>query len=162
MRTPWKIGTEYGWLYFLANSSGAGVAGESANVLTKLFLDSAISAVVVTVTEVDAVNAAGWYKITFTPDAEGYWLCWARHATHEPEGAQEEIQVGAGALDALLDVANAVDGYTLRQVLKVLGAAAAGKGEGSVANPYRSLDDTADRIAAVRAGGLRTSVTLTP
>lgn len=162
MRTPWKSGVEYVWLYFLANSSGAGVTGESANVVTKLFLDGAISAVVVTVTEVDAVNAAGWYRIAFTPNADGYWLCWARHATHEPEGAQEEIQVGAGALDALLDVAGAVDGYTLRQVLKILGAATAGKGEGSVANPYRSLDDTADRIAATSTAGRRTAVTLTP
>lgn len=66
---------------------------------------------------------------------------------------------------ALLDLASAVDGHTVRNALKYMASALAGKVSGmTLGSPvFRSIDDAADRISAVTdIDGNRTSVTLTP
>lgn len=66
---------------------------------------------------------------------------------------------------ALLDLASTVDGNTLRNTLKYMAAALAGKVSGmETGSPiFRSINDTADRISATcDIDGNRTAVTLTP
>lgn len=64
---------------------------------------------------------------------------------------------------SLLDLANGVEtGYTVRQGLRLIAAACAGKlsGAATATNTIRSLDDSADRITAtVDADGNRSAVT---
>ncbi len=63
---------------------------------------------------------------------------------------------------ALLDLANAVDGKTPRQALRIISAVLAGKvsGAGSGAETFRGLDDQHDRVVVTAdASGNRTSVT---
>lgn len=65
---------------------------------------------------------------------------------------------------ALLDLANGVEtSFTVRQTLRALGAALAGKVSGGPGSPvFRNMGDTADRITAVAdTSGNRTTVTLT-
>jgi len=65
---------------------------------------------------------------------------------------------------ALLDLANGIEtGWTLRQTLRVMAAALAGKlsGASTATNTLRDLTDTTDRIVAtVDADGNRTAITL--
>jgi hypothetical protein len=69
-----------------------------------------------------------------------------------------------GNADALLDRTDAIEtGWTLRQVLKIIAAACAGKAHGlDLGTPvYRSLTDTKDRISATTDQyGNRSAVTL--
>jgi hypothetical protein len=63
---------------------------------------------------------------------------------------------------ALLDLASAVDGKTLRQALRIIAAVLAGKvsGAGSGTETFRGLDDQHDRVVVTAdAGGNRTNVT---
>jgi hypothetical protein len=62
---------------------------------------------------------------------------------------------------ALLDLANAVDGKTLRQALRIIAAVLAGKvsGAGSGTETFRGLDDQNDRVVVhADVSGNRTDV----
>lgn len=65
-------------------------------------------------------------------------------------------------MTGLLDLANAVDTYTLREMFRVIGAALAGKSSGGPGSPvYRAIDDSKARITATATtDGDRTAVTL--
>jgi len=66
---------------------------------------------------------------------------------------------------ALLDLANGVEsGFTLRQTLRLMGAALCGKASGGPGSSvFRNLQDSADRIAATAdSSGNRSAMTLTP
>lgn len=171
MRTPWKTGVVYSSRIYVKNAAGAAVTGlVSADFTTKqLSLNDANSAVVVTVTEIDAVNLPGHYKVTFTPNAAGFWHVRVAHPTHQPLGWQDEIQVtdlGLGyssaseILTALLDIASTIDNVTLRGALRLIVASAAGAGAGTASKPFKSLDGTKDRIASTfDSDGARGTVT---
>lgn len=62
--------------------------------------------------------------------------------------------------DALLDRASAIDGYTVREILRVAAAALAGKSSGGASDDtVRAIDDSKARITAtVDANGHRTAV----
>lgn len=65
--------------------------------------------------------------------------------------------------DALLDRASAIDGYTPRQIMRLVSAALAGKisGAGTTTLTIRDVADTRDRIVAtVDADGNRSALTL--
>jgi len=64
--------------------------------------------------------------------------------------------------DALLDRASAIDGYTVREIMRVLAAALAGKSSGGASDDaVRAIDDSKGRITAtVDANGHRTAVTV--
>ena len=71
--------------------------------------------------------------------------------------------LSAAGIDAILDEV-VVGSYTMRQLLKVMAAALAGKatGGGTTAVTFRGVDDTSDVIVAtVDANGNRSAVTLT-
>lgn len=73
------------------------------------------------------------------------------------------VALTAAGVDAILDEA-VVGSYTLRQLLKVMAAALAGKatGGGTTSVTFRGVDDTSDVIVAtVDANGNRSAVTLT-
>jgi hypothetical protein len=81
----------------------------------------------------------------------------------------EAMTLTAGERDAvasvLLDLANGVEvGYTLRQTLRLMAAAVAGKASGGPGGTvFRNLPDSADRITSVAdASGNRTTVTHSP
>lgn len=76
-------------------------------------------------------------------------------------GAQPSPEAIAGEIMATI----VDDGYNLREVLRIMSAALAGKvsGAGSNAPVFRSIGDTTDRITATTtSAGNRTSVTLDP
>lgn len=107
-RGPWKTSTAYSWTIVVFDSSGAAVTGLlNAGFTTKqLAKDDANSAVSVTVTEIDSANLPGWYKVTYTPNATGHWVCRVAHPTYNTRGWLDEIQVGSrGFLDDL-DITN--------------------------------------------------------
>lgn len=76
------------------------------------------------------------------------------------------VTVAAAGLDAPLDSANGVEtGISLRQALRIFGAALAGKVSGANTNAptFKNMGGTTDRIAATTdSAGNRTAVTLTP
>jgi hypothetical protein len=78
--------------------------------------------------------------------------------------AKIDATVGTELANALLDLSSAVDGKTLRQTLKLMGAALCGKAAGGPANlVYKGMDGVSDRITSVSdANGNRTSVVLSP
>jgi len=132
-----------------------------------LFVNGAPSGQVVVVTEL----GNGAYEAAFIPNAVGTWYLLVRQATYNPRGWDEEFDVtlsgiltNDGIATALLDLPNAIDGYTVRELGKIVGAVLAGKVSGAPGTPvFRSLDDLAVRVQAVcDASGDRTSVTLTP
>lgn len=65
--------------------------------------------------------------------------------------------------DALLDRAAAIDGYTPRNVAKLMAAAALGTGAGTTSDPYQAINGTSgDRVAATfDSDGARAVVTKT-
>lgn len=76
--------SEYFTVY---DSAGATVTGlVNANFTKWLAANNATSAQTVTVNEVDAVNNAGLYRVTFTPNAAGHWTLRVNHATYNLEG----------------------------------------------------------------------------
>jgi len=84
--------------------------------------------------------------------------------------ATDAITAAALKADAVTEIADAildeavVGSYTLRQLLKVMAAALAGKatGGGTTTVTFRGVDDTSDVIVAtVDANGNRSAVTLT-
>lgn len=68
----------------------------------------------------------------------------------------------SGLPSALLDLASAVDGKTIREILRLVAAWHGGKVSGAPNNPVaRDLNDTKDRVRAITdANGNRTSITL--
>ena len=77
--------------------------------------------------------------------------------------ASLKADAGAEIADAILDEV-VVGSYTLRQLVKVMAAALAGKatGGGTTSVTFRGVDDTSDVIVAtVDANGNRSAVTLT-
>ena len=84
-------------------------------------------------------------------------------ATDSLTAAAIKADAGAEIADAILDEV-VVGSYTMRQLLKVMAAAMAGKatGGGTTSVTFRGVDDTSDVIVAtVDANGNRSAVTLT-
>lgn len=77
-----------------------------------------------------------------------------------PGVAPGEAPTADDNADALLDRASAVDGYTVRELLRVVGAALAGKSSGGASDDVvRAVNDSKDRITVtVDANGHRTAV----
>lgn len=102
----------------------------------------------------------GRYGATFTPNADGFWELTIRNATYNQRGWTEGFDVDEAGYDIYSYV---IDGYTLAQILELVGAALAGNVYGAPLNPvFLSMDGLKTRIAAIcDASGDRT-VTLTP
>lgn len=149
------------------DSANAPVTGLVNVDFTKLLaLNGVASAVVATVSEV----GSGRYSVTFTPNADGAWYLLVRNATYNPRGWDEEYDVTVDGVltvsvigNGILDLPAAIDGYTPREVAKIVGAATGGEGAGTGLRPYMALDKSAARITATTTpDGDRTLVTLTP
>lgn len=145
----------------VVDSTGATVTGlVNANFNKWLLKDGAVSAVSVTVTEINAVTAPGLYKVEFVPNATGHWSLRVNHATHNPEGWLSSWNVAIGDhadLDyiAALDVPNAPTAGTIADIVNLL-EEVAGKG-------YR-LDwtyDGSDRVSSVAITTSQDSFTTT-
>jgi len=134
--------------------------------------NGANSVTVVTVTEI----ANGRYSYSYTPTAIGYWQVLIRQSTgagYNKRGWTEDFDVTVDGEYSLSQIVNnvmdSVDslieiGYTFRQTMRLVSAAACGKVSGGPGLPvFRNMPDTANRISAVaNPSGDRTSVTLTP
>lgn len=72
------------------------------------------------------------------------------------------VPTGDENADALLDRASAIDGYTVREILRVAAAALAGKSSGGASDDVlRAIDDSKARITvSVDGNGHRTEVTV--
>lgn len=175
MRFTWKVSTAFSSRIYVTDAAGAAVTGlVDGGFVKQLSKDDANSAVAVVVTEIDSVTHPGHYKAVFTPNASGYWYLRVAHATYNKVGWDAEIQVGtAGTLDdlptangnadALLDRASAVDGSTVRTVLKLMAAAVFGSGAGTAAKPFKAIDGSAARVQSTfDPDGARGTVTVTP
>lgn len=132
-----------------------------------IFKDGVSSGVFVMVSEV----GSGRYLATWTPNATGYWHLHITNATYNKSGWASHFDVTtdgvpqiAEILAGILDAPATVDGYTLRQTLKLMSSVLCGKDAGGPGAPvFRSMNDAADRVASVAdASGNRTTVTLTP
>ena len=108
---------------------------------------------------------------TSTPDWTTRWfedsgtagVAVASIANDAITAAALKADAGAEIADAILDEV-VVGSYTMRQLLKVMAAALAGKatGGGTTSVTFRGVDDTSDVIVAtVDANGNRSAVTLT-
>lgn len=108
---------------------------------------------------------------TTTPDWTTRWfedsgtagVAVASIATDAITAAALKADAGAEIADAILDEV-VVGSYTMRQLLKVMAAALAGKatGGGTTSVTFRGVDDASDVIVAtVDANGNRSAVTLT-
>jgi hypothetical protein len=91
---------------------------------------------------------------------------WNGSAAIYPATPGDAMTLQSGERDsvaaALLDLANTIDGKTVRQALRIIAAVLAGKvsGAGSGTETFRSLNDQIDRVVvAADAGGNRTNVT---
>jgi hypothetical protein len=100
-RAAWKSGTSYTWTMTIFNSSGAGVTGRAGSITTKLARAGVVSAVTVTVAEIDSTNLPGWYSITYTPNATGYWVCSAIDTANMTGPWLDEIQATTSDLYGL-------------------------------------------------------------
>ena len=97
-----------------------------------------------------------------TADLQGNQSAWAT-ATSVAVSDKTGFSLSAAGVDAILDE-NVEGTHTLREILRLLGAYAAGKssGGGTATVTFRDMDDTKDRIVAtVTSVGNRTGVTLT-
>ncbi len=135
--------------------------GDFTKLLSKDGVDDATA---ITIAEV----ANGRYTYTFTPGSVAYWSVVIRNATYNKRGWQDEYDVTtdgnpsvADIANGLLDLANAVDTKTLRQIFRLMGAFGAGKSSGTaLTDVVRAIDDSKDRITAtIDANGHRTAVT---
>lgn len=168
MRTPWKTGVEFSTRIVVLTPAKVPVTGllnGAAEWAKQLYLNDAVSAQAVTITEI----GLGHYKVTFTPNAAGYWYLRLTHSTYEVEGWEDELQatdLGLGysssseILAALLDIASAIDNVSIRGLLRLIAANVAGAGAGTASKPFLSLDGAKERIAATFASdGARDAVT---
>jgi hypothetical protein len=169
VRTLVKVGVPQKAYFQVFDSSRNPVLGlTTVDFTTLLAKDGANSGIAVTITEI----SQGRYYAEFTPNAAGTWFLSVRHGTHGKKGWQETFEATADGpitlamLTAeLLDKANSVDGYTVREAFKLFGAAIVGKCSGEPNNPvtFRSMNDAADRIqVTVDGNGNRLTVVLTP
>lgn len=171
MRSVQKVSVLIRAYFEVYDSAQAPVTGLLNTDFTKLLIkDGVDDATVVTVAEV----SSGRYQASFTPGSAGAWHLTIRNATYNKRGWHETFDVNTGGVlaandiaDALLDRANAIDTYTVRNAFKFVAAMLAGKvsGSGTSGDPYifRSLDDSADRVTMqANSAGDRTVVTLTP
>jgi hypothetical protein len=93
-RSYWKSNTLYTTQFKMMDRVGAPITGAvNGDFVKRITYNSLNSAVVVTVTEIDSVNHPGEYKVTYTPTANGYWTIVVTHATYNPYGWQDDIQV---------------------------------------------------------------------
>lgn len=172
MRAYQKAGVQFRtYIKLFHATTGLPVTGEAANFTKKLAKDGAnVASTGVAVAEVDSVNQAGVYYVTWTPGAlladYGTYRVEIQHPTHNTEGFEETIEVNEWGLPgdpvgAVLDKTQTIDGYSVREILRILAAANAGKGQGSSAAPYRAIDDSKARITATTTSdGNRTAVTV--
>ena len=176
-RSVQKISTLIHMRLTVYDSSNNGVTGlVNANFNKFLTMNGATNATVVTVTEI----ANGDYDVSFTPGSTGFWSLRITNATYQPRGWFEDFDVTNGGNDlaggvvtlssteettianTLLDLPAAVDTFTFRQILRLMGSYGGGKSSGGALNDtVRAIDNSKDRITATLDGnGHRTSVTL--
>lgn len=183
----WKEGVNHTFVICVTDGSNDPVTGLVNANFTKRLVKTINGSVpvtpqnatnTVTVTEIDSVNAPGMYAVTYVPleltshtGLSITWACWVTHATHNKLGWLDQIETHARKIDDIptsTQNANAtmseiafVDGYAPAEALMLIGSAVCGKGQGTVDKPWRSLDDSQDRVTAVTTDeGERTAVTL--
>ena len=122
-----------------------------------LYVNGVGSFIPVTVTGI----SDGVYTATFTPTAVGAWQLVIRQALYAPRGYEETFDVTETGPDMFTRM---IDGYSFFQEMELIGAVLCGKVSGGPGTPvFRSMDDTANRVAAIcDAVGNRSVVTLTP
>lgn len=132
-----------------------------ADFSKKLTVNGAVSLVLVTVTEIDAILRPGEYTATFTPNSLGDWYLIIRQPTYNPRGWDENFDSTVTGPDLGQRV---IDGFTVAQIMSLLGSAAMSKVAGAPLLPvFRSMDDLANRVTATcDASGNRTVVTFNP
>lgn len=166
-RSVQKVGVSVLSYLTVYDTANAPVTGLVNGDFTKLVaFNGANSAVVVVVTEI----GGGRYSAAMTPTAIGSWYLLIRQATYNMRGWDETYDVTTDGVltvdviaNGILDLPAAIDGYTPREVAKIVGAATGGEGAGTAVRPYMALDKSAARITAVSTpDGDRTSVALTP
>ena len=129
-----------------------GTTGKVDGDFTKrLYKNGESSSVTVTVTEI----SNGYYKATFTPDAEGLW------ALALEEGGlkwEDSYLVETAVVDEVVETNSSV---TLKEALSVVLAATAGVTENSQ-KIFKDPSGTNTRIQAVLSDTDRTAIVLTP
>lgn len=124
----------------------------------------------------------GQYAIEFTPDSVGVWHWRVSEATYGPRGWQATYQATTSGVlaagdamtlttqeredtaNAILDLTSAIDGLTLRQVLKLFAAVLLGKVTGGPSSPiFKSIDGATTRVTmSADSDGNRTSANYNP
>lgn len=93
-RINWKINTPYVFQFIMSTIGGTMVTGAvNGDFVKRLTLNSALSGVTVTVSEIDPINLPGWYKAVYAPDTIGYWRISITHSTYNPFGWESDINV---------------------------------------------------------------------
>lgn len=156
-------------------TTGVGITGEAGNFVSLLTVNEADATETVTVSEVDSIGRPGLYDVSVTTDMNGTWDLLVTHPTYNPWGWHDRwlVQTQATVEDLniptpsqitaeILDEADAVDGYTVREVYRVFAAALGGLVANAPGNPvFQAINGCKPRITAVcDAGGNRTSVTI--
>jgi len=157
-RSVQKVGIQidaYLEVYDAANLPVVGLL--DANFTKFLSLNGAPDATPVVVTEI----GNGMYYASFTPAVIGSWELLVRNAVNNPRGWHETFDVTAAGPDLTTWL---TDGYTLAQMLELIGAVLLGKISGGPGLPvFRSMNDVANRVSATcNANGDRIVVVLTP
>jgi hypothetical protein len=160
------VAEDYLTVFDSTNTPVTGLVNADFN--KSISVNGAPSAVVVTVTEINAVTRPGEYFVTFTPNATGAWYLLINEPTYNKRGWDNVYTVTADGVFDINEIFTKPDmvetGWDLRDTLRVMSAVLCGKDSGFPFAPvFRNLQDTADRVkATVDASGDRTSVTLTP
>jgi hypothetical protein len=113
-------------------------------------------------TEMEGAGTKLTLTLADTAELQGNQSAWAT-ATSVTVSDKTGFALSAAGVDAILDE-NIEGTHTLREIMRLLGAYAAGKssGGGTASITFRDLDDSKDRIVAtVTSVGNRTAVTLT-
>jgi len=137
-------------------TSGHTSAGSFSKAVTDILADTSTDGVVVASLANDSITAAALKADAVTKIQTGL-------ATPTNITAAAGVALSAAGVDAILDEV-VVGSYTMRQLLKVMAAALAGKatGGGTTSVTFRGVDDASDVIVAtVDANGNRSAVTLT-
>lgn len=168
-RSVQKLGTVVRSYISVFDAANTPVTGLVDGSFTKfLAFGSATSAIVVTVSEIDAINNPGQYVATFTPTSSGSWYLGVRNAANNPRGWDEEFDVTVDGVFTINEIFDKIDGvetgFTLRQTMRLMSAVLCGKVSGGPGTPvFRNMQDTANRVASTAdPNGNRTIVTLTP
>lgn len=168
-------------LFVYDSTTGAPKTGDSANLTPYVSKDYGAVTVLATTTatEMDATNAKGWYSFTLAQaETSGDALLFTGKSSTanafvvgaliytDPPNFSALSLDGSGKVDAslLLDLSNGVEtSWTLRQALRIILSAIAGKASGlaTTTATYRDMADTKNRISAtVDSSGDRSAVTL--